>query len=275
MMQCATTSSNSPWRCCITSSNTGSFRPADGTGSGVPIRTAARVESSQAVGPTPSCPTSSKWRSTIWDRTASPTRGRPSKQRRTAQRSQTLLTVHTCFTRRRCTVFPFASLAGVPCFDGQGRYTAYGSDPVTPAARSDYAANAGDQTVQWVNGIVTNLNQAASLTATHSWPNADAGPVAGQVGTGPATGICYFRSQVGMCDITYVPRTPICWGRSTLLPTTTKTAGTMATWGSSTSATITTLTGHVLQSFPSRWLHSDARRPRSRGLLPLRQAAPC
>ena len=118
------------------------------------------------------------------------------------QRTQTPLAVHTCPTRRRCTMYAFAPLLGEPCFDGQGNYTAYGSNSVSRTARSDYAANAGDQTVQWVNGIVTNLSQAASLTATHSWPNVDAGPVAGQPGTGPATGICYFRSQVRMSDIT-------------------------------------------------------------------------
>jgi prepilin-type N-terminal cleavage/methylation domain-containing protein len=119
-----------------------------------------------------------------------------------AQRSQTPLAMFQCPTRRPCQVYVVAPWSGVPCFDPQGNYTAYGSDPVSRVARSDYAASAGDQPVNWVNGIVTTLTQAANLTATNSWPNAENGPVAGQWGTGPATGICYFRSQVAVRDVT-------------------------------------------------------------------------
>ena len=118
-----------------------------------------------------------------------------------AQRSQTPLSVHTCPTRRRCTVFPIAPWPGEPCFDSAGNYTAYGADPVARVVRSDYAANAGDQAVQWLQGTATSLAQAASLTATHGWPDLDSGPAPGQWGTGPATGICYFRSQVRTRDI--------------------------------------------------------------------------
>ena len=118
-----------------------------------------------------------------------------------AQRTQTPLAVHTCPTRRRCTMYAFAL-----CSANRASTV---RETTPPMARTPSAAprerlrgeNPGDQTVQWVNGIVTNLSQAASLTATHSWPNVDAGPVAGQPGTGPATGICYFRSQVRMSRI--------------------------------------------------------------------------
>jgi prepilin-type N-terminal cleavage/methylation domain-containing protein len=115
-----------------------------------------------------------------------------------AQRSQTPLAMFQCPTRRPCQVYVVAPWSGVPCFDPQGNYTAYGSDPANRVARSDYAANAGDQPVNWVYGIRTTLPPP-----DHSfpWPNAENGPVAGQWGTGPATGICYFRSQVAMRDI--------------------------------------------------------------------------
>ena len=68
-------------------------------------------------------------------------------------------------------------------------------------SRTDYAANAGDQLANAVWSIPASLSDAATLTANNSWPNIERSDVFGD-GSGPATGICYFRSQVAMRDIT-------------------------------------------------------------------------
>ena len=81
-------------------------------------------------------------------------------------------------------------------------FTAYGCNWVSAVARGDYAANAGDQMTNWMNGPVSNLAGAASLTQLNQWPSTDAASAPGEPGTGPSTGICYFRSQVRVRDIT-------------------------------------------------------------------------
>lgn len=105
-----------------------------------------------------------------------------------AIRMATPLDVFQCPTRRPCLAYAVSSVFGPA-------YAKYGHSPCTLLARPDYAANAGDQQRSWAEEWfgVTNLADAK----TKSWPVFDtiAPP------DGPATGICYFRSQVTMADI--------------------------------------------------------------------------
>jgi prepilin-type N-terminal cleavage/methylation domain-containing protein len=118
-----------------------------------------------------------------------------------ADRAQRPLSTLNCPTRRPALLYPFwPSWAGVvPCYDSDGGYTAYNSNRFTLGARSDYAANAGDQSTCWGGGTPANMAQAVDWDARNVWPSIERGPAAGM--DGPATGICYFRSQVAMCDI--------------------------------------------------------------------------
>ena len=87
----------------------------------------------------------------------------------------------------------------VPCYDSSGGYTAYNSSRITLGGHSDYAANAGDQSNCWGGYTPANMAQAIAWDASHGWPSIEGGPAAGMAG--PATGICYFRSQVAMRDV--------------------------------------------------------------------------
>jgi len=119
-----------------------------------------------------------------------------------AARASQTLTVFNCPTRRQAVLYPFWSgWAGVvPCYDGSGGYTAYNSSRITLAGHSDYAANAGDQATCWGGDTPHDMTQAVSWDANHNWPSIENGPAAWMAG--PATGICYFRSQVAVRDIT-------------------------------------------------------------------------
>jgi prepilin-type N-terminal cleavage/methylation domain-containing protein/prepilin-type processing-associated H-X9-DG protein len=117
---------------------------------------------------------------------------------------QAPLALYQCPTRRRCQAFPIATYNGAAVsvgYDGRGNYTAQGANAVSLVARTDYSANAGDQMEGWLAPPAYTLPDAANLTATHRWPNLDAGPGPVQPNSGPATGICYFRSQVAIRDI--------------------------------------------------------------------------
>jgi prepilin-type processing-associated H-X9-DG protein len=52
----------------------------------------------------------------------------------------------------------------------------------------------------WGGSCPPDWNTALAWDAAHSWPNIENGSAAG-AGVGPATGVCYFRSQVTMADI--------------------------------------------------------------------------
>ncbi len=114
-----------------------------------------------------------------------------------ATRNQTPLAVHQCPSRRRAIAYPMS-----PQPYGGENFTAYGCNWVSAVARGDYAANAGDQMTNWMNGPVSSLAGAISLTQSNQWPSTDAASAPGEPGTGPSTGICYFRSQVRVRDIT-------------------------------------------------------------------------
>ncbi len=118
-----------------------------------------------------------------------------------AVRSQTPLTVYQCPTRGR------GHLLGVQDWGTatlvNGYWDPYGGNPVTHVVRADYAANGGDQMYTWLSSnAATSLPQALNLTATNGWPCVERVSPPGYPGTAPATGICYFRSQVSMRDIT-------------------------------------------------------------------------
>jgi prepilin-type N-terminal cleavage/methylation domain-containing protein/prepilin-type processing-associated H-X9-DG protein len=116
-----------------------------------------------------------------------------------ATRCQQPLSGFYCPTRRQPLVFPFwVGWVGVPCYDSGGGYTSYNSDRITLAARTDYAANAGDQSICWLAWNPANMAQAITWTTSKSWPNIETA-AAGVLG--PASGVCYFRSQVTMSDI--------------------------------------------------------------------------
>ena len=117
-----------------------------------------------------------------------------------AQCVQTPLTAHQCPTRRSpllYAVYTFSSSV----YDGTGGYHGYGADSVRQVARGDYAANAGDQIQPWIGIAVTNLTEAKQLDDTNGWfsLNVESSPY--EAGTGPATGISYFRSHLTMSDI--------------------------------------------------------------------------
>ena len=108
-----------------------------------------------------------------------------------ARRIATPLSIHQCPSRRRPaayqTLFPNVGCA----FDGNGTHTPYGADPVTQAARSDYAACAGDQYAPADLSGPASLSEAAVMTKNNSWPD---------VGVS-ATGICYLRSEVQIAHV--------------------------------------------------------------------------
>ena len=110
-----------------------------------------------------------------------------------AARCQTPLATFICPTRRQPLLFPFGAgkWVGTPCYGGDGSYTAYNANKIYLGNRSDYAANAGDGQTCWETYRPTSMAQAATWTATHSWP----APVTS------TTGVCYWRSQVAMRDI--------------------------------------------------------------------------
>ena len=85
---------------------------------------------------------------------------------------------------------------------------------VSGVARGDYAANAGDQLEAWITYAATDLDQAKQLTATNTWPCIERSSTASEPGTGPATGICYFRGQVSMPTSPTEARTHTCWEKS-------------------------------------------------------------
>ena len=115
---------------------------------------------------------------------------------------QQMLTVFNCPSRRPALAYPFFNW-GITCYDAGGGYTAYNADRIMVAGRSDYVANAGDQSNDLLGGCPgspgqAGYNQAAAMDAKHSWPNSDGS----MGGSEPATGICFFHSQVTMTDIT-------------------------------------------------------------------------
>ncbi len=126
----------------------------------------------------------------------------PTQTAGAAQCEQQMLTVFNCPSRRPALAYPFYNW-GITCYDAGGGYTAYNADRITVAGRSDYAANAGDQSNDLLGGCPgspgqTGYTQAAAMDANHSWPNSDGS----MGGSEPADGICYFHSQVTMADIT-------------------------------------------------------------------------
>ena len=159
--------------------------------------TAARARSSRAVGTSPRCPIVSNRRCTILGPMASRTPGRRHNSHGATAANQTPLTMHQCPTRRRPVAYPMSTQPY-----GGMTFTAYGANPAGAVARGDYAANAGDQMTNWMNGPASSLSQAVSLTSSHQWPNTEVTSAPGEPGTGPSTGICYFRSQVHLRDIT-------------------------------------------------------------------------
>jgi prepilin-type N-terminal cleavage/methylation domain-containing protein/prepilin-type processing-associated H-X9-DG protein len=114
---------------------------------------------------------------------------------------QTPLTMANCPTRRPTMAFAVDD-NGYPSFSN-GQHTPWGANPVNTAVRSDYASCAGDQvTGQDLYDHPTNLTDAATYTKNHSWPNDEKPGGSWRGGASPATGICFLRSRVKMCDIT-------------------------------------------------------------------------
>jgi prepilin-type N-terminal cleavage/methylation domain-containing protein/prepilin-type processing-associated H-X9-DG protein len=106
--------------------------------------------------------------------------------------NQTPLAVHNCPTRRRSLVYAVAPWTGAaPIYDGRGNYHPFGADVMGRVARSDYAANAGDQVTPWVTSGPSTLDQAKQMTV-NDWLRLEA----------PSTGICEFHSQIAVRDIT-------------------------------------------------------------------------
>jgi prepilin-type processing-associated H-X9-DG protein len=122
-----------------------------------------------------------------------------------ALRHQTPLAMHQCPTRRTSKVYAVYGW-GAPTYDGRGNHIAYGAGPVSVCGRTDYAANAGDQMANWVDSGRTgpdgSVPTSLPLPPGFRFGNCENGNVANEPGTGPATGICYFRSQVAIGAIT-------------------------------------------------------------------------
>jgi prepilin-type N-terminal cleavage/methylation domain-containing protein/prepilin-type processing-associated H-X9-DG protein len=107
------------------------------------------------------------------------------------QMIQTPLAAMNCPTRRS----PVAFAVSTYWFGGSVQW--YGANSVSVCARSDYAACVGDPNNDQWDGGPTTLADAASRTASNSWPNLD------RPGTGyTATGISYLRSQVTVAMVT-------------------------------------------------------------------------
>ena len=81
-------------------------------------------------------------------------------------------------------------------------FSAVGANWAAAVARGDYAANAGDQMQNCLVEGPMDLGTAISMTRYNTWPVIDAAGTPSEPGAGPATGICYFRSQVRVRDIT-------------------------------------------------------------------------
>ena len=113
-----------------------------------------------------------------------------------AARLQTPFPMLNCPTRRRAVAYPYVSY-GVPL----------GSNPVTQAARNDYAACVGDQYEGQIDTAGGNeppdLPTAALWTRNHTWPQ-----LAAKINSPPydaatpATGIIYFHAVVTLAMIT-------------------------------------------------------------------------
>ena len=191
-----TTSSNSPWRCSIMSRLTGFSRPAGGTGSGAGIPTAARVRSSRAAGTSPRCLMSSNRRLTTLDSDGQPAVWTPQQLAGAAARNQTPLAVHQCPTRRRPIAYPMSAQP-------------YGGEILPPTAvigsaplRGGLCRQLGRSDDELDERSSVQSRRRRLLTLSNQWPSTDAASAAGEPGTGPSTGICYFRSQVRVRDIT-------------------------------------------------------------------------
>ncbi len=114
-----------------------------------------------------------------------------------AQREGTPLSVQICPSRRSPVSYPAGCLGSG--FSG-GYWNPYGANRVNFLAHGDYAACAGDQALPYATHWPSTLAQAATWTQNRQWPNLVNGNNA-YPGTYPATGICYQRSEVAMCDI--------------------------------------------------------------------------
>jgi prepilin-type N-terminal cleavage/methylation domain-containing protein len=134
-------------------------------------------------------------------------------------RAQQVLTVFNCPTRRQAILYPFwpGWTGVVPCYQSDGGYIPYNGGKIYLAGRSDYGANAGDQTDCWGGGCPADMNQANTWDTNHGWPNIENRSSPG-AGAGPATGICYFRSQVTMADIADGASNTYCVGEKYLNP---------------------------------------------------------
>jgi len=115
-----------------------------------------------------------------------------------AKMQQTPLAVANCPTRRAALAFPMGWVG--TGFSG-GSLNAYGASGVRLAARTDYAACAGDQSYGSDMVGPNTLPAARSLTNARQWPLLEKENGGTYAGTSPATGISYLRSQVKMCDI--------------------------------------------------------------------------
>ena len=120
----------------------------------------------------------------------------------------TPIAIMNCPSRRAAILYPYTT---ADLCKGALKET---DDPPIPdqnmCAKCDYAANAGDQKACWVpsNGNATppelpdyDLNAARNCTAHNTWPNLEIWDPNKADEYRPATGVCYFRSQVTMADI--------------------------------------------------------------------------
>jgi prepilin-type N-terminal cleavage/methylation domain-containing protein/prepilin-type processing-associated H-X9-DG protein len=90
------------------------------------------------------------------------------------------LNVFNCPTRRQSVLFPYTQSAG---------WAPFNATQPTTAARSDYAANAGDGTLG-EDGSCVNVVTDYSSAATFAWPSYSG-----------YSGVCFQRSEVKICDI--------------------------------------------------------------------------
>ena len=110
---------------------------------------------------------------------------------------QTPLAVQQCPTRRRAIAYPMSTQPY-----GGLIFTAVGANWTPIVARGDYAANAGDQGQNCLVEGPMNLATAVSMTQSNTLAQYRAVGTPAEPAAGPATGICYFRSQVRVTDIT-------------------------------------------------------------------------
>ncbi len=111
-----------------------------------------------------------------------------------AIRLGTPLAMFNCPTRRQPLAYP-CGFTGNSYSNGQ-YIGGLGTNPVSAVARSDYAACAGSHipvmNLPDASLAPTSLAQAQQLTQTNTWPQE----------TPPANGICAYRTQVHIADIT-------------------------------------------------------------------------